>query len=53
MAPGQVNLLVRVVLRDLDRTLTADEANDLRDRIYAVLHRGAVHQWAARARAVT
>jgi phenylalanyl-tRNA synthetase alpha chain len=50
MAPGQVNLLVRVVLRDLDRTLTADEANELRDRIYAALHRGAVHHWAARAR---
>jgi phenylalanyl-tRNA synthetase alpha chain len=50
LAPGQVNLLVRVVLRDLDRTLTADEANELRDRIYAALHRGAVHHWAARAR---
>ena len=45
---GQKNLLVRVVLRDLERTLTAAEANALRDRIYAALHRGAVHQWAAR-----
>lgn len=43
---GQVNVLVRVVLRDLDRTLTAGEANDLRDRIYAALHRGSVSQWA-------
>ena len=48
LAPGQNNLLVRVVLRDLERTLTAAEANALRDRIYAALHRGAVHQWAAR-----
>jgi phenylalanyl-tRNA synthetase alpha chain len=48
LAPGQHNLLVRVVLRDLERTLTAAEANALRDQIYAALHRGAVHQWAAR-----
>jgi phenylalanyl-tRNA synthetase alpha chain len=46
LAPGQHNLLVRVVLRDLERTLTALEANALRDRIYAALHRGAAHQWA-------
>jgi phenylalanyl-tRNA synthetase alpha chain len=49
LGPGQKNLLVRVVLRDLDRTLTADEANQLRDRIYAALHRGAAHQWATTA----
>jgi phenylalanyl-tRNA synthetase alpha chain len=36
-----------VVLRDLERTLTAAEANALRDRIYAALHRGASHQWAS------
>ena len=36
-------------LRDLDRTLTASEANLLRDRIYAALHRGTAHEWAARA----
>jgi phenylalanyl-tRNA synthetase alpha chain len=47
IAPGQVNMLVRVVLRDLERTLTHEEANKLRDAIYAALHRGAVHQWAA------
>lgn len=45
---GQVNLLVRVVLRDLDRTLTADEANLLRDEVYAALHHGDVHTWAMR-----
>jgi phenylalanyl-tRNA synthetase alpha chain len=46
MAPDQKNLLVRVVLRDLERTLTAREANQLRDAIYAALHRGSAWQWA-------
>ena len=46
MQPGQKNVLVRVVLRPLGRTLTDEDANLLRDRIYAALHRGAVHHWA-------
>jgi len=46
--PGQRNLLVRVVLRHLERTLTDDEANSLRDRIYAAVHQGTRHQWASR-----
>jgi phenylalanyl-tRNA synthetase alpha chain len=46
LLPTQKNVLVRVVLRDLDRTLTADEANVLRDRAYAALHEGREHQWA-------
>jgi phenylalanyl-tRNA synthetase alpha chain len=46
ISPGQVNLLVRVVLRDLGSTLTADEGNDLRNAIYAALHRGSASQWA-------
>lgn len=50
LMPGQKNLLVRVVLRDLERTLTAAEANGLRDQIYQALHRGSAHQWAAGAR---
>jgi len=45
--PGQRNLLVRVVLRRLDRTITDAEANGLRDRIYAALHEGTRYQWAA------
>ncbi|HEU4533000.1 MAG TPA: hypothetical protein VFS00_02740 [Polyangiaceae bacterium] len=48
LGPGQKNVLVRVVLRSLERTLTHEEANALRDRIYGALHRGAVHAWAAR-----
>ena len=38
--PGQKNLLVRVVLRDLDKTLTSETANAVRDRIYRALHQG-------------
>jgi phenylalanyl-tRNA synthetase alpha chain len=45
--PGQRNLLVRIVLRHLERTLTDDEANALRDRVYAAIHQGTRHQWAA------
>jgi phenylalanyl-tRNA synthetase alpha chain len=47
MAPGQKNVLVRVVLRHLERTLTDAEANELRDRIYAALHQGSAHEWAS------
>jgi phenylalanyl-tRNA synthetase alpha chain len=45
--PGQRNLLVRVVLRDLDTTLTNAAANRLRDRIYRAIHQGTRYQWAA------
>jgi phenylalanyl-tRNA synthetase alpha chain len=48
IAPGQWNLLVRITLRALDRTLTHDECNVLRDEIYAAIHEGAVHYWASR-----
>lgn len=48
MHDHQKNVLVRVILRDLERTLTDDDANDLRDRIYAAIHEGAVWTWAAR-----
>jgi len=44
--PGQKNLLVRVVLRDLDKTLPNETANALRDRIYRALHQGTEYQWA-------
>lgn len=38
--PGQKNVLLRVVLRDLHRTLSRHEANELRNRIYLAVHRG-------------
>jgi phenylalanyl-tRNA synthetase alpha chain len=46
MSPTQKNVLVRVVIRDLDRTLTHAEANELRNIIYAAIHRGSEHAWA-------
>lgn len=50
MTPGQKNVLLRVVLRDLERTLTHEEANVLRDDIYEALHEGSVWIWASRGR---
>jgi phenylalanyl-tRNA synthetase alpha chain len=47
--PGHKNVLLRVVLRHLERSLTAAEANALRDRIYAGLHEGTAYQWASSA----
>jgi phenylalanyl-tRNA synthetase alpha chain len=40
----QKNLLVRVVLRDLNTTLTNEAANSLRERIYRALHQGTRYQ---------
>ncbi|WP_309491598.1 MULTISPECIES: hypothetical protein [unclassified Microbacterium] len=39
---GQVNLLLRIVLRPIDRTLTAEQANTIRNSIYRALHEGPV-----------
>jgi len=44
----QKNVLLRVVLRDVSRTLTHAEANELRDAIYAAVHEGERMEWAAR-----
>lgn len=46
MSQGQRNLLVRIVIRHPDRTLTDAEANELRDRMYAALHQGTTQEWA-------
>jgi len=48
LTPNQKNVLLRVVLRDLSRTLTHAEANELRDAIYAAVHEGEVSEWASR-----
>lgn len=39
---GQRNVLVRLILRPVDRTLTDAEANTLRDQVYRALHEGPV-----------
>lgn len=46
MEPGQKNVRVRIVIRDLARTLTSAEANRLRDAVYASLHEGRAWRWA-------
>ena len=38
--PGQKNVLLRITLRSVERTLTREEANGLRDRIFTALHQG-------------
>ncbi len=50
LAPDQVNVLLRLVLRPLTGTLTDQQANHLRDRVYAAVHRGPHAEWAARGR---
>jgi phenylalanyl-tRNA synthetase alpha chain len=50
--PGQKNVLLRLVLRDLTRTLTSEEANRIRDQVYAALHEGTVRTWAREDRRV-
>jgi phenylalanyl-tRNA synthetase alpha chain len=46
MRPGQKNVLLRIVIRHLERTSTSEEANELRDRVYSAVHEGDVWQWA-------
>jgi phenylalanyl-tRNA synthetase alpha chain len=48
MAPGQKNVLLRVTLRALGRTLTDEEGNRLRDEVYAAVHEGTRWEWASR-----
>jgi phenylalanyl-tRNA synthetase alpha chain len=47
LQPGQKNVLLRLVLRHPTRTLTTDDANRIRDRVYAAVHHGSVSQWAS------
>jgi len=48
MRAGQKNVLLRLVLRHPTATLTTEQANEVRDRVYAGLHQGAAHEWATR-----
>ncbi|WP_131103663.1 hypothetical protein [Ornithinimicrobium sufpigmenti] len=40
--PGQSNMLLRIILRPIDRTLTSQEANTIRNAIYRAVHQGPV-----------
>lgn len=42
MRPGQANMLLRIMLRPIDRTLTAREANTIRNEIYRAVHQSPV-----------
>lgn len=46
--PGQKNVLLRIVLRDLSRTLSDDEANRARDAVHEAVHRGTAGHWTTR-----
>jgi phenylalanyl-tRNA synthetase alpha chain len=48
LRPDQVNVLLRLVLRPLSGTLTDQRANELRDQVYAAVHRGPHLEWATR-----
>lgn len=48
IVPGQKNILLRVILRSLERTLTTEECNEYRDIIYAALHKGTEWHWASK-----
>jgi phenylalanyl-tRNA synthetase alpha chain len=48
MNEAQKNVLVRLDLRPLDRTLTDAEANALRGDVHEAIHEGSTGQWAAR-----
>jgi phenylalanyl-tRNA synthetase alpha chain len=50
ISPGQKNMLLRVVLRDLERALAHEDANELRDEIYAAIQRATVWHWASGSR---
>ena len=46
MQADQKNVLIRLDIRPVERTLTDTEANELRNRVYAAIHQGAGEQWA-------
>jgi len=49
MREGQVNLLLRLVLRHPTATLTDLQASIVRDEVYAIVHEGTTYQWASSA----
>lgn len=47
MCEGQKNILIRIVLRALDRSLTHEECNEYRNLIYSAVHKGTVMMMAS------
>ncbi|HEX8626577.1 MAG TPA: hypothetical protein VF755_00205, partial [Catenuloplanes sp.] len=46
LRPGQANVVLRLILRPLSGTLTDQQANRLRDEVYAAVHEGPHWEWA-------
>lgn len=51
MGPGRKNVLLRLTIRHPSRMLSAAEADDLGDQVYALVHEGAETEWAGPERA--
>jgi len=49
MRYGQKNLLLQLTIRHLDKTLTDKEANDIRNKVYQLLHQGSAQELAVSA----
>ena len=50
MRSGQKNVLLRLVIRHPVSTLTSEEANHIRDRVYRAVHQGDQMEWASQER---
>ncbi|UAB72598.1 hypothetical protein INR79_25405 [Vibrio sp. SCSIO 43132] len=46
MQPEQKNVLLRLVIRDMEQTLTSEQANQVRNQVYQLLHQGSVMELA-------
>jgi len=46
MTAEQKNLLVSIMIRPLEHTLSDEDANHIRDRVYGAIHQGSNQQWA-------
>lgn len=46
MQPNQKNILLQLTMRHMDRTLTDEEANAIRNNVYEILHEGENHEQA-------
>ncbi|UTV28445.1 PheS-related mystery ligase SrmL [Photobacterium atrarenae] len=44
--PEQKNVLLRLVIRDMEQTLTSEQANQIRNQVYQLLHQGSVMELA-------